>query len=121
MYRNAIYFAMQYYRQNWSEIFYLRKLLQNCKLAIFRKFWLFDFSNLKKKWSQIWVYFALSLTVSKEAFLDTKIPENWAIWFGCMPKTKQIAAKEYRTDLERKIENLKPGSAFPTPQKIGPY
>ena len=38
---------------------------------------------------------------------------NWAIWFGYMPKTNPIAGKAYQTSLDRKIEDLKPGSACP--------
>ena len=34
-----------------------------------------------------------------------------------MPKTNQIAAKAYRTSLDSKIEDLKPGSACPAPTK----
>ena len=34
-----------------------------------------------------------------------------------MPKTNQIARKAYRTSLDRKIEDLKPGSTCSAPTK----
>ena len=38
---------------------------------------------------------------------------NRTIWFGYMPKTNRIAGKAYQTSLDRKIEDLMPGSTCP--------
>ena len=39
------------------------------------------------------------------------MPSNWAICFGYVPETSQIAEKADQTSLDSKIEDLKPGLA----------
>ena len=46
-----------------------------------------------------------------------KMPARQPICFGYMPKSNQIVGKAYQTTLYSKIEDLKPGSAFPAPTK----
>ena len=47
-----------------------------------------------------------------------KMSANRAIWYGYMPKTNPIAGKAYKTSLDKKIEDLKLGSACPAHTRI---
>ena len=106
---------MQCYRQNCSEIFHWGKIFHCvwwnklllsivCYRIIIDNLWMWHHQN------------QCNYSLVDQKFW--KVSAKRATWFGYMPKTNQIAAKVYRTSLDRKIEDLKPGSACPADKKL---